>query len=51
VAVILWRVGVARYMSFLAMLTPADGLAGVKRFVPDCVVRAGGKLWHRGSRG
>lgn len=29
-------------MSFLKMLTPADGLAGVKRFVLDCVVEAGG---------
>lgn len=29
-------------MSFLKMLTPADGLAGVKRFVIDCVVEAGG---------
>ncbi|WP_276969247.1 fumarate hydratase [Ferrimicrobium acidiphilum] len=30
-------------MSFLAMLTPADGIAGVKRFVLDSVVRAGAK--------
>jgi len=30
-------------MSFLAMLTPADGLSGVKRFVLDSVVRAGAK--------
>ncbi len=30
-------------MSFLAMLTPADGLAGVKRFVLDSVVSAGAK--------
>ncbi|MEA2584982.1 MAG: L(+)-tartrate dehydratase alpha subunit [Thermomicrobiales bacterium] len=28
-------------MSFVKMLTPADGLAGVKRFVLDCVVQAG----------
>ncbi|HET9017488.1 MAG TPA: fumarate hydratase [Thermomicrobiaceae bacterium] len=28
-------------MSFLKMLTPADGLAGVKRFILDCVVQAG----------
>jgi fumarate hydratase subunit alpha/L(+)-tartrate dehydratase alpha subunit len=28
-------------MSFVRMLTPADGLAGVKRFVLDCVVQAG----------
>ena len=29
-------------MSFLKMLTPADGLAGIKRFVLECVVNAGG---------
>lgn len=29
-------------MSFLKMLTPADGLAGIKRFVLECVVEAGG---------
>ncbi len=28
-------------MSFVKMLTPADGLSGVKRFVLDCVVEAG----------
>jgi fumarate hydratase subunit alpha/L(+)-tartrate dehydratase alpha subunit len=28
-------------MSFVKMLTPADGLSGVKRFVLDCVVQAG----------
>jgi fumarate hydratase subunit alpha/L(+)-tartrate dehydratase alpha subunit len=28
-------------MSFLKMLTPADGLAGVKRFVLECVIEAG----------
>src|SRR5687768_2318196 len=28
-------------MSFVKMLTPADGLTGVKRFVLDCVVQAG----------
>src|SRR4051794_21925241 len=28
-------------MSFIKMLTPADGLAGVKRFVLDCIVQAG----------
>jgi tartrate/fumarate subfamily iron-sulfur-dependent hydro-lyase alpha chain len=28
-------------MSFVKMLTPADGLDGVKRFVVDCVVEAG----------
>ena len=28
-------------MSFLAMLNPADGIAGVKRFVIDCVLAAG----------
>lgn len=28
-------------MSFVKMLTPADGLDGVKRFVLDCVVEAG----------
>ena len=28
-------------MSFLRMLTPADGIAGVKRFVIDCVLEAG----------
>ncbi|HZS32966.1 MAG TPA: fumarate hydratase [Methylomirabilota bacterium] len=30
-------------MSFLKMLPPAAGLAGVKRFVLDCVLEAGGK--------
>ncbi|MBI2469529.1 MAG: fumarate hydratase [Candidatus Rokubacteria bacterium] len=30
-------------MSFLRMLPPAAGLAGVKRFVVECVVEAGGK--------
>jgi fumarate hydratase subunit alpha/L(+)-tartrate dehydratase alpha subunit len=30
-------------MTFLRMLSPADGLAGVKRFVLECVVEAGGK--------
>ena len=30
-------------MSFLKMLVPADGLAGVKKFVLDCVIDAGGK--------
>jgi tartrate/fumarate subfamily iron-sulfur-dependent hydro-lyase alpha chain len=30
-------------MSFLKMLTPADGLAGVKRFVIECVLAAGPK--------
>lgn len=30
-------------MSALAMLTPSDGLKGVKRFVLDTVVRAGGR--------
>ncbi len=30
-------------MSFLKMLTPADGLGGIKRFVLECVVGAGGK--------
>lgn len=29
-------------MSFLKMLTPADGLAGIKRFILECVVEAGG---------
>ncbi len=29
-------------MSFLKMCTPADGLAGVKRFILECVVGAGG---------
>ncbi len=28
-------------MSFVKMLTPADGLNGVKRFILDCVVEAG----------
>ncbi len=28
-------------MSFVKMLTPADGLNGVKRFIIDCVVEAG----------
>ncbi len=30
-------------MSFLKMLVPADGVNGIKRFVLDCVVEAGGK--------
>ena len=30
-------------MSFLRMLTPADGIAGVKRFVLDCVLESGPK--------
>jgi len=30
-------------MSFLKMLSPADGLAGVKKFVLQCVVEGGGK--------
>lgn len=30
-------------MSFLEMLSPADGVAGIKRFVLQCVVEAGGK--------
>lgn len=30
-------------MSFLRMLAPAAGLAGVKRFVLECVLEAGGK--------
>jgi tartrate/fumarate subfamily iron-sulfur-dependent hydro-lyase alpha chain len=30
-------------MSFLGMLTPADGVKGIKRFVLDSVVGAGGK--------
>jgi fumarate hydratase subunit alpha/L(+)-tartrate dehydratase alpha subunit len=30
-------------MSFLRMLAPAAGVAGIKRFVIDCVVEAGGK--------
>lgn len=30
-------------MSFLKMLSPADGVAGIKRFVLQCVVDAGGK--------
>ena len=30
-------------MSFLKMLTPADGLPGIKRFVIDSIVDAGGK--------
>jgi fumarate hydratase subunit alpha/L(+)-tartrate dehydratase alpha subunit len=30
-------------MSFLRMLPPAAGLAGIKRFVLECVVEAGGK--------
>lgn len=30
-------------MSFLAMLTPSDGIAGVKRFVLDSVMSAGAK--------
>ncbi len=30
--------------SFLAMLIPADGVAGIKRFVVDAAIRAGGKV-------
>ncbi|MBI4610513.1 MAG: fumarate hydratase [Candidatus Rokubacteria bacterium] len=30
-------------MSFLKMLSPADGLAGIKKFVLQCVLEAGGK--------
>jgi fumarate hydratase subunit alpha/L(+)-tartrate dehydratase alpha subunit len=30
--------------SFLRMLIPADGLDGIKRFVIDCVMQAGGKV-------
>ena len=30
-------------MSFLKMLVPADGVNGIKRFVLECVVEAGGK--------
>jgi tartrate/fumarate subfamily iron-sulfur-dependent hydro-lyase alpha chain len=30
--------------SFLKMLIPADGLDGIKRFVIDCVMQAGGKV-------
>ncbi|MBI3453109.1 MAG: fumarate hydratase [Rhodospirillales bacterium] len=30
--------------SFLRMLIPADGLDGVKKFVIDCVMQAGGKV-------
>lgn len=30
--------------SFLQMLIPADGLAGVKRFVVDAAIKAGGKV-------
>jgi fumarate hydratase subunit alpha/L(+)-tartrate dehydratase alpha subunit len=30
-------------MSFLKMLVPADGVQGVKKFVLDCVIEAGGK--------
>ncbi len=30
--------------SFLEMLVPADGVAGIKRFVVDAAIRAGGKV-------
>ncbi|WP_236019760.1 fumarate hydratase [Sabulicella rubraurantiaca] len=30
--------------SFLQMLIPADGIAGIKRFVVDAAIRAGGKV-------
>ena len=30
-------------MSFLKMCTPADGVSGVKKFVLECIVEAGGK--------
>lgn len=33
----------AENMSFLKMLVPADGIAGVKKFIIDSVVEAGGK--------
>jgi len=33
----------AENMSFLKMLVPADGVAGVKKFVLDCVIEAAGK--------
>jgi len=34
-------------MSFLKMLTPADGLNGIKRFVLECVVGAGSASTRR----
>jgi len=30
-------------MSFMAMLTPSQGLKGIKSFVLDCVIKSGGK--------
>ena len=36
-------------MSFLKMCVPADGVAGVKKFVLDSIVGAGGKPCRRGS--
>ncbi len=30
-------------MSFMSMLTPSQGLKGIKKFVLDCVIRSGGK--------
>lgn len=30
-------------MSFMSMLTPSQGINGIKRFVLDCVIRSGGK--------
>ncbi len=30
-------------MSFMSMLTPSQGLKGIKNFVLDCVIRSGGK--------
>jgi len=30
-------------MSFMAMLTPSQGLKGIKNFVLDCVIKSGGK--------
>src|SRR4026209_2999391 len=38
-------------MTFLKMLVPADGVAGIKRFVLDSIVGAGGKPCPRGIVG
>ena len=38
-------------MSFLKMCVPADGVKGIKRFVLDSIVGAGGKPCPPGSEG
>src|SRR5947208_14128405 len=38
-------------MSFLKMCTPADGVKGIKQFVLEAIVGAGGKPCHPGIVG